>query len=71
MKGKAAAPTEEEIEWEVVKPRTAGEIHGRRRAVGDRFMAPKSAVVFEELEGLIRVHAPGAETKKAAKEGAK
>lgn len=54
MKGKAAAAAPDMIEWEVVKTREAGEIYGARRAVGETFQAPESAVTFEHLEGLIR-----------------
>lgn len=52
MRGKAATTPSPEREYEVLKERN-GLIHGQRRAVGDIFTAPESAMTFEVLEGVV------------------
>lgn len=40
--------------WKVlVEPSHGGQIHGRRRAIGDVFQAPQTAMTFLELEGIV------------------
>ena len=55
--------------WEVKKARDhGGLIHGRRRAVGDKFEAPETAMAFDAAQGIVaRCDDPNARPGKAGK----
>lgn len=49
-----AKPTVADPSWRVlVAPENGGKIFGQRRAVGDVFPAPETAMHMQELEGLV------------------
>ncbi len=55
--------------WEVKQERAhGGLIYGKRRATGDKFEAPDSAMAFDEMEGVVaRCDAPNAAPAKKSK----